>query len=71
MGNKRFYPGNAGKKGMADSIYAMMMENTKIQQKERNAEKAEAEMASAEETPGEAGEGLQRGSDRPEQSGEG
>ena len=34
MGNKRFYPGNAGKKGMADSIYAMMMENTKIQQKE-------------------------------------
>lgn len=51
MGNKRFYPGNAGKKGMADSIYAMMMENTKIQQKERKAEKAEAEMASAEETP--------------------
>lgn len=51
MGNKRFYPGNAGKKGMADSIYAMMMENTKIQQKERKAEKAEAETASAEETP--------------------
>ena len=48
MGNKRFYPGNAGKKGMADSIHAMMMENTKIQQKEKKAEKAEAEMASAE-----------------------